>query len=84
MTYSAKDLERARVFLNHYSPDDTDVAQLLADTRREALEEAAAVADAARAKWLEATPPRSYEVAWSATVALDLADRIRALKDGAK
>jgi Tfp pilus assembly protein PilO len=45
MSYTPKDLERARVFLNHYLPDDTDVAQLIADVRREALEEAAEFAE---------------------------------------
>jgi len=64
MTYSAKDLERARVFLNHYLPDDTDVAQLIADVRREALEEAAKLADKA----------------WATCRYGDLAKKIRALK----
>lgn len=86
MSYDAKDLERWTAFLEdkrHGQEVPASVgAQLIADVRREALEEAAEVADAAREKWLEAAPPRAYEVAWSATVALDLAERIRALKDG--
>jgi hypothetical protein len=90
MTCSAKDWERADRVLtgwyatNHGYMSRERFAQELADVRREALEEAAMVADAARDKWLEEAPPRSYETAWSATVALDLAERIRALKDGGK
>ena len=69
MTYSVKDLERARVFLNHYSPDDTDVAQLIATVRREALEEAAKAVGS-----IEATP-------WGFAVREDIVKIIRALKD---
>lgn len=80
MTYSAKDLERWTSFLedkSHGQEVPTSVgAQLIADVRREALEEAAHVCD-----------PFMRNEALSAkerTVAEWIHARIRALKDGAK
>jgi hypothetical protein len=50
--------------------------------RNQALEEAAVLCDVAVAKWLEETPPRSYEAAWSAALLEDMAARIRGAKTG--
>jgi hypothetical protein len=75
MTYSAKDLERARVFLNHYLPDDADVAQLIATVRLEALEEAAVSVE----RFDEQATNEQFMASRK-----HMARRIRALKDGAK
>jgi hypothetical protein len=77
VTYSVKDLERAdRFTLANPMVSNAAVAQLIADARRDALEEAAKICDPFMRN--EALSVQERDVAeW-------IHARIRALKDGAK